>query len=442
MDKQQLFDRAKEAGFESSELYYVSKSDTTVMVCEGEVESHEISSNQAICFRGIIGGKMGYAYTEKFDEEAVEMLVNTAKECALLVEKEDKEFIYNGAGKYEEMASYDTKLLALDTNSHINMALELEKKAQALNSNIEKIAECGIGIGSSEVLIMNSEGMKLENKQTYISAYVEPVAKDGEGVVNGGEMITATSLDKMNTDQLAQDAVNKTIRKVGAKSIPSGKYKAVFENDMMSTMLRVMQSSFFADVMQEGKSLLKGKVGEIIAAEKVNLIDDPHLIDGLGSRGFDDEGVPTKSKYLIKDGQFLGFLHNLKTAYKDGVETTGNASKASIASPVKVDSTNLYLEPGTLSVEQLLAQTGNGIYITNLEGVHAGANPITGDFSLAARGVLIENGRLTQGVKQITIAGNFFELIKAIEEVANDLKMKGSIGSASVLVREISVAGE
>lgn len=442
MDNQLLFERAKEAGFEACEVYYVNKSDTTVMVSEGEVESHEISSSQGICFRGIITGKMGYAYTEKIDEAAISMLITTAKECAMLVEQEDKEFIYNGEGHYAVMSNYDEAIPKLDTNTHIEMALALEKKAKEVGSELEKIAECGLGVGTTQVVIANSKGMQLENKQTYISAYVEPVAKDGEAVVNGGEMKTCTSLEELNIDELAKEAVRKTLRKVGAHSIPSGKYKVVFENDMMSTLLRVMQPSFFADVMQDGKSLLKGKVGEIIASSKVNLIDNPHLVGALGSRGFDDEGVPTQVKYLIEQGKFLGFLHNLKTAYKEGVETTGNASKGSIAAPVKVDSTNLYLEPGTMSLEELLEQAQDGLYITNLEGVHAGANAITGDFSLAARGMLIQKGQLASGVKQITIAGNFFEVLKNIEEVANDLNLKGSIGSPSVLVSQISVAGK
>lgn len=442
MDKQLLFKRAKEAGFESCELYFVNKSDTTVMVSEGEVESHEISSSQAICFRGIIAEKMGYAYTEKIDEDAIEMLITMAKECAFLVEQEDREFIYSGEGHYEVITNYDESILQIDTNKHIEMALEIEKKAKEIGPQLEKIAECGVGIGTNQVMIMNSQGMKLEHKQTYISAYVEPVVKDGEAVVNGGEMKTCTSLSALDLDELAKEAVRNTLRQVGANAIPSGKYKVVFENEMMSTLLNVMQSSFFADVMQDGKSLLKGKVGEIIASNKVNIIDNPHLVGGLGSRGFDDEGVPTKKKYLVNEGKFLGFLHNLKTAYKEGVETTGNASKGSIAAPVKVASTNLYLEAGTVSLEALLEQAEEGIYITNLEGVHAGANPITGDFSLAAKGMFIEKGKLTTGIKQIIIAGNFFELVKNIVEVANDLKMTGCIGSPSVLVREISVAGK
>ncbi|MEG0013106.1 MAG: TldD/PmbA family protein [Cellulosilyticaceae bacterium] len=440
--KENLFARAKEEGFEAYEIYYLSKANTSVMVSEGEVESHEINSSDTLCFRGIIAGKMGYAYTEKFDEEAVEMLVASAKECALLVEKEDKEIIYTGEESYASISSYDEAVANLDTHAHIAMALELEQKAKEIDKNIFKIAECGIEVATASVSLINSNGVDLSHTQSYISAYVEPVAQDGEAMVNGGEVITVTSLDRLNIDELAEAAVTNTIRKINAKSIPSGKYKAIFENDVMSSLLRAMQSSFFADVMQEGKSLLKGKVGEMIASSKVNLIDNPLLVDGLGSRAFDDEGVGTKEKYIIKDGKFVGFLHNLKTAYKEGVQTTGNASKESIASPVKVDSTNLYIEKGSVNLEELLAKVGNGLYITELEGIHAGANSITGDFSLATRGILIKEGKLANGVKQITIAGNFFELLKTIEEVGNDFKFKGSIGSPSILIAEIAVAGE
>lgn len=440
--KERLFDRAKEEGFDQYEVYYVSSENTSVMVSEGEVESHEINSSDTLCFRGMIENKMGYAYTEKFDEAAIEMLVTSAKECALLVEKEDKEFIYQGERIYNTFSNYDQSVAALDTHTHIEMALDLEEKAKTINKNILKVAECGIDVATTLVAIANSKGVDLNHTQSHISAYVAPVAADGESMVNGGEVITVTSLKGLDINELAEKAVTKTLRKVNAQSIPSGKYKAIFENGAMSGLLRAMQSSFFADVMQEGKSLLKGKVGEMIASNKVNIIDNALLEEGLGSRGFDDEGVGTSLKYLIQEGKFIGFLHNLKTAHKEGVKTTGNASKGSIASPVKVASTNLYIEKGELSLEELLVQVGSGLYITDLEGIHAGANAITGDFSLAARGILIEDGRLTRGVKQITIAGNFFELLKQIEEVGNDFEFKGTIGSPSVLVKEISVAGE
>ena len=211
----------------------------------------------------------------------------------------------------------------------------------------------------------------------------------------------------------------------------------------MSSILETFTSPFNADVAQKGMSLLKGKEGEIIASDKVTIIDNPLMKDGLASVGFDDEGVATYKKEIIKDGKLITLMHNLKTAYKQGVKTTGNGFKASYSSPVSISPTNFYIEPGTKSLEELFKGVNDGLYITEVGGLHAGANSVSGDFSLVCKGFLIEEGNKGKPVEEITVAGNFFNLLKDIEEVGADLKFPmSSVGSPSVIIRELSVAGK
>ena len=185
------------------------------------------------------------------------------------------------------------------------------------------------------------------------------------------------------------------------------------------------------------------KEGEIIASDVVTIVDDPLLDNGFASTPFDDEGVATYKKELVSKGELKTLLHNLKTAYKAGCKSTGNGFKYSYASPVSISPTNLYIEKGEKSLEELMEEVGEGILITELAGLHSGANSITGDFSLAAKGFYIENGKKSYPVEQITIAGNYFYMLKDIEEVGNDLKFPmSSIGSPSVKIKEISIAGK
>ena len=196
-------------------------------------------------------------------------------------------------------------------------------------------------------------------------------------------------------------------------------------------------------ISQLGVEVRKDKEGEIIASDIVNLVDDPHLKNGLASVGFDDEGVATGKTYLIKNGKLESLLHNLKTANKAGVKSTGNGFKASYASPISVSPTNMYIEPGINSLEEMTKKIDKGLIITDFAGLHSGANSITGDFSLAAKGFYIENGVKTKAVEQITVAGNFFTLLKDVEEIGRDLKFPmSSVGSPSILVKELSIAGE
>ena len=174
----------------------------------------------------------------------------------------------------------------------------------------------------------------------------------------------------------------------------------------------------------------------------MTLVDDPLLEGGMGSRPFDDEGVPSATHTVVEDGVFRTFLHNLKTARKDGVATTGNARKVGYASAVHVTPTNFYLKPGKRTLDDMLRGIGEGLVITEVSGLHAGANPISGDFSLLAKGYTFREGRREKPVEQITVAGNFYELLNAVRELASDLTFPmGGIGCPSVDVGELSVSG-
>jgi PmbA protein len=209
----------------------------------------------------------------------------------------------------------------------------------------------------------------------------------------------------------------------------------------MGELLGTFVKAFSAEEAQKGFSLLKGRIGDKIAAGVVSIRDDP-LLDGLpGSAAFDGEGVAARNKAVVENGVFRTFLHNRKTAKKDGLESTGNGFKPSYKTAVGIAPSNFYIAAGTGSREELIAVLGDGLVITSLEGLHSGANAVSGDFSLSAEGFLVEGGRIARPVEQITVAGNFFSLLKDIDALAGDLEFKGSVSSPSVLVRELFVAG-
>jgi PmbA protein len=211
----------------------------------------------------------------------------------------------------------------------------------------------------------------------------------------------------------------------------------------MATLLSTFSDCFSADTAQKGLSLLKDKEGKMVASNIVTIIDDPLLDFGIASTSFDDEGVATYKKEVIKNGKLTTLLHNLKTANKAKTKSTANGFKASYSSCVLVSVTNFYIQNGNNSLEDLMLKLNEGVMITDFSGLHSGANPITGDFSLAAKGFYIKNGKRDFPIEQITVAGNFFTLLKNIESIANDLKFPlSSIGSPSILVKELSIAGK
>ena len=438
-----LFKKASEAGFSEYEVYYVDRESLGISVYKEEVEKYNLNNSAGLSFRGKLGDRIGYSYTEILDEDAIDMLVKKAKENVSAIENNDIQFIYEGDKEYKEISTYYEALENLAPDKLINIAINMEKEAKKYCDKVESFSGCAISYSSGKYGIINSKGLNLKNKSNLLTAYVVPIVKDGENMYDGCGYVVAKSLDEIDPAKIAKMGVDEALSKIGATSIPAGNYKVIINNEAMVSLLSTFAGIFSGDAVQKGLSLLKGKEGEIIASDIVNLVDDPHLKDGLASVAFDDEGVATVKTYLIQDGKLNTLLHNLKTANKAGVKSTGNGFKASYASPISVSPTNFYIEPGVNSLEEMTKKIDKGLIITDLAGLHSGANSITGDFSLAAKGFYIENGVKTHPVEQITVAGNFFTLLNDIEEVGNDLKFPmSSVGSPSIMIKELSIAGE
>ena len=438
-----LFDKALNEGFENCEIYYTDGENISITVYEGEVEKYNLDKSFGLSFRGMIDGKMGYSYTEILDEYAIDMLIKNAKEGAKCIESEDEQFIYEGDKEYSKVDTYSEKLENIDASKLIDIALDLEKQAKEYDDSVVNISTCKISYSSSKIGIYNTKGLNLSNKGNLLMTYVVPIVKVNDEKQDGMGYKIAESIEEINTNEIAKQGVEEALSKIGGTSINSGKYKTIIYNEAMASLLQTFSNVFSGEAAQRGLSLLKGKENQIIASEILTIIDDPLLDKGLASTPFDDEGVATFKKELVSNGTLKTLLHNLKTANKDKVKSTGNGFKASYSSPVSVEPTNLYIKKGDLSLESLMENINEGIVITDFAGLHSGANSITGDFSLAAKGFYIKDGKREYPVEQITVAGNFFDLLKNIKLIGNDLKFPiSSIGSPSVIVEGLSIAGK
>ena len=439
----ELFSKAQEEGFSEYEVYYVDRESLSISVYKEEVEKYNLNNSAGLSFRGKFGDRIGYSYTEILDEDAIEMLVKKAKENVLAIENNDIQFIYEGDKEYKEISTYHEELEDIPADKLINIAISMEKEAKKYCNKVESFSGCSVSYSSGKYGIINSKGLNLSNKSNLLTAYVVPIVKDLDKMYDGCGYVVAKSLNDVKPDKIAKMGVDEALSKIGGTSIASGNYKVIINNEAMVSLLSTFAGIFSGDAVQKGLSLLKDKEGEIIAADIVNLVDDPHLEDGLASVSFDDEGVATLKTYLIKNGKLNSLLHNLKTANKAGVKSTGNGFKSSYASPISVSPTNFYIEPGINSLEEMTKKINKGLIITDFAGLHSGANSITGDFSLAAKGFCIEDGIKTHPVEQITVAGNFFTLLNNIEEIGSDLKFPmSSVGSPSIVIKELSIAGE
>ena len=437
-----LFAEARKAGLEDAEAYILEKESFEAMAIEGEINHYSANATRGLGFRAMLGGRMGYAYTEAFDKDAARQLVQGALESARLCEEADESFLYCGNCTDPSIELYDAALQDIAPERKLDFVLQLEKEAKAFDRRIDKVGDCTVFSGMETVRIINTRGLDKEYRQNFCGAALQPVAQEGDSVSAGFEVTVGRNFEQMESSRLGSRAAKIAVERLHGRPIPSGAYRVVFENVVMSELLGVFSDAFSAENAQQGLSLLNGKLGEKIAAECVTLYDDPLLPDGMGSRPFDAEGVPSSKHTVIENGLFHTFLHNLKTAHKDGASTTGNASKASYAAAVRVSPSNFYFQPGSLDLNELLHAAGSGVLITELAGIHSGANAVSGDFSLYAKGFLFKNGIKVHPVDQITVAGNFFDMLRAIRALGSDLRFpRGGMGSPSVDVGELTIGG-
>lgn len=443
---ERLFERARaidpEARFEAC---FGDSSEFEAEQRQGELVNYSVADGGGLGFRVLTKGRMGYASTQILDEDAVDQLVNGAFENAALVESEDEQFIFPGSDSYPEIDPFNPALEAVSAAEKIDMARRLEALTLARDPRITQASGSVFYYGGGTG-IRNSLGLDLSARSNLLGGYAEAVAREGDRVNTGFKVFYAMRPEDIDLEAAAKAAAEEALSGLDAAPVPSGSYRVLLRRDVARTLLSTFAGMFSADRAQRGLSRLNGREGEVIAAECVTLMDDPHMPGSAASAAFDGEGVATRVKAVVEAGRLNTLLHNLKTAKKQGVATTANGSRSGYGGPVGIAPTNFYVKPSDVPFETLLERTGDGLLITELQGMHAGANPITGDFSLAAKGFRVTGGRIGPAVAQITVAGNIYDVLKDIEAVGADLEFSlpfgTSYGSPSLLVKKLSVAGE
>ena len=442
---QSLFLTGKDK-FDDMEIYIESSKSISIGVFNGEVDKYSIAESGGLSLRGVANNKMGYSYTEKVDETSVDMLINEAYENASFIESAEDEEIFAGSDKYEIINSFNDKLSLATMEQKINLTKYLEKEALSLDKRVTAVQECGYQEFEQTSTLVNTKGVDLSHKVNGGVVYIQVIVKEDEDTKTAMAFRSFNNLEEIDIKEIAKEAVNEAISLLGASPIKTGQYPMIIKNTVFGDILTFCSSIFSAENVDKGLSLLKDKIGENVASEILTIVDDPFLEGGFASRGFDGEGMTTSRKNIIDKGILTTYLHSLKTAKKFNVTPTGNATRGSYKSPLSIAPSNFYVKPGDQNLEEIISSIENGIYVIDVAGLHSGLNPVSGDFSLSASGYEIKEGKIHRPINQITIAGNFYELLKNIETIGDDLVFgfpsESYFGSPSIKISSISVAGD
>ncbi len=439
-----IFTKGYKLGFVDMEVYISGGKSFNARVFNQEVDHFAISTSEGLSFRGIHpNGKVGYSFTEKLDIDSIDTLVNSAWSNAEYIEIEEQDEMLEPANEYNTLKNtYEKSLDEVSTEVKLEKLLEMEEYAKQLDSRVVSLNYCMYADSSSKRTIINTKGINLSDSSNNYMYYISLMAKENDEVITEANFVVDRDFEKTNRKRFIETLVNKAMKKLGGIDVKSASYPVILENKITGTLLDAFKSIFSAEAVQNGQSTLKGKVGEEIAKSNITIGDNPFMENSILNIAFDDEGSPTFPKKVVENGKLITFFHNSKTAKKDNVKTTGNATKASYKSQPSVGMWNLYLEQKENSFDELVKKANNGVFITQLSGVHSGVNPISGDFSLEAKGFLIENGEITRPIKQMTVAGNFIKMLGDITEIANDTVMNMSfVFAPSVLVENLDISG-
>lgn len=438
-----LISEADQRGLLEYEVYFMEAGSTGAETLKDEISSFSSGVRGGVSFRCIVDGHLGAAASELMEEEEMRALVQRAVQNASVIESDDPVIFYEGAECYA--APILPAQEQPDAARLKSVALDLQRTTYAASDAVADGTQSGTFATTVRRALVNSHGLNLSDEYCACGAYVQAVVeKDGEAQ---DAFDCCLGLDPSDLEKLSGNALEEAFAKIGATEIDSGKYDLIIQGKQMRELLSAFSSVFSAKSAQLDLSLLNGKEGSVIASKVVTLIDDPMRKESPAKATFDGEGVPTKKKSVIENGVLTTLLYDLSTAEKAGRTSTGNGLRKSYASPVSIDPYSFYLAGGTLSESELKMRLGNGIYLTELKGLHAGANDVTGDFSIESAGFLVENGKISRAVKSFTVAGNFFDLLQNIEALSDKVHFDASsgmtsYGSPDVLIRNMSVAGK
>ena len=441
--KEALSAAAERAGLTDYEIYWESEESLTVETLKDSVNAFSSGNSRGVCFRCVVGGHMGSASGELMTDEALEDLVRRAISNAEAIDTDDQPILFAGSPHYEKVTSPDPVLA--DPVALRHLALDLQKATYAQSEKVGDGTQSYAVSALSEVGLSNSKGLTLSGRSGMTGAFVSAVVREGGDARDYSYAMQGSTMEELS--DLPRIAVSRALDQFGAKTVKSGKYAVVFSGEVFREFLDAFSPVFSAKQAQLGLSLLAGKEGERIASPQVTLIDDPLREGSPIQTAFDGEGVATARRAVVENGILKTLLFDLTTAARAGRESTGNGRRGGYSSPVTISPYHFSLAAGKDRQEDLFAAAPEGIYLTKCKGFHAGANSVTGDFSIDSEGFRIRGGKRAEPIRGFTVAGNFFELLKAIERVGDTVLWQvptglTCFGSPDLLVQNMSIAGE
>lgn len=442
----------KKAGADEADAYLTRGRKMSIDIFRGEPEVFERAETGGAGLRAFRGKRMGFAYTTDLSESGLFEAACLAYENAASSDIDEFNGLPAGAGSeapglaedFVDLGLTSAAFITVTTGEKIRFALAMEEAALKYDKRVTGCESVTYAEDDATIALANTAGFSGQYRHQAAYGFIDALAEENGEVQTGFSYEAGHSLTELDPEAAGREAADRAVSMLGGQSMKPATVTAVFDPLVFVQVLTAITPALGAEAAQKHRSFLAGSTGRQIAATEFSLIDDGRLYGGLGTSPFDDEGVSTMTTAVIGDGVLNTFLYNSYAGRKTGFASTGNASRGSFRMPPGTAPTNLFVKPGPQSRETIISSVSKGIYVMGLQGLHAGVNAVTGQFSAGAYGLRIEAGQLSGPVREITIASSCADILKNMSAVGSDLRfvpMGAAFGAPTVAVDGIQVGG-
>ena len=444
-DLQAMVDRvvAQASKGEQIEAYVSRGGETAVRVYEGEVEHFVSAQSEGIGIRVIKDGRTGFAYAGTLDASAIAEVLADARDNVAFGTPDE----YAGLAEPDGVPQipqkfWDDDLAAYSTEAKIALTKELETLTLGMDSRV-RVEESNYDDGWGEVAVATTTGIRESGRGNSCYVSVSTLADDGDETQTGYGFSVADSPQEFKLSKAAREAADRATRLLGAIKPPSKRTTVVLDPFVTSQFLSVLSSTLNGENVAKGRSFFADKLGEAVADPRITLVDDPTNPKAYTATDIDGEGLAARRNVLIENGVLKKFVHSSYSARRNNTKSTGNATRGGFAGTPGVGCIAMQLQPGTLSQEELIKGVDDGVWIQMVQGLHSGVNPISGDFSTGASGMLIRNGAIAEPVREFTIASTLQRMLLDIVAIGGDVDwLPSRAAGLTLVIRDVTMSGQ
>jgi PmbA protein len=435
---------------EGMEVFVVRGSDTEVRAYDGAIESLTSADSSGVGIRVILdgagdeGSRLGFAWAGSLEPPVIAAALADARDNARYATPDpDVVLAVPDGTPAVELDLWDDAVTATPIDDKVALALDLERATRTADPRVRQVSSADYADGRVEVALASTTGVRATSRRTTAFVSVDAIAGVGADTQTGTGFSVGRSPRDLVPEEAMREAVLRSTRLLGAQKAPSGRCTVVFDPRVVSSLLSVVASALSGEAVVKGRSFFAGRIGEEVANAAVTLIDDPTDTRAFSASSYDGEGLACRRNTLISDGMLRMFVFDTVSARRARTQSTGSAVRGGFSGTPSAGCRALVLQPGTKSAEEILAAVGDGLYVQSVTGIHSGVNPVSGDFSVGAEGLMIRSGALAEPIREVTVASTLQRMLQSVVEIGGDLRwLPGVAAGQTLAIADMQLSGE